>query len=30
MSIAEIKSHPWFLGPCASMDEIKKEFGMRF
>jgi len=28
-SIADIKAHPWFNGPTASLEEIKHEFVLR-
>lgn len=29
-SLAEIKSHPWYNGPAASMEEIRTQFLVRY
>lgn len=29
ISLAEVKAHPWYNGPTASMDEIREEFARR-
>jgi len=29
LSLAEIKAHPWYNGPVATLEEIQQEFALR-